>query len=110
MTPTEIHASTPTASEALTLWRAHQSGSDPAARNKLIFLLSPMVHHVISIKRREIPAHLNPDELTSHGLTALIRSIDQYEPTADMTLEQHAWVNIRSAISDALHVEQYAHV
>jgi len=92
----------PTAAEAEALWRAWTVDSDVKARDRLVFLYTPMVRHLATRKLCELPAYLELEDLISCGLIALIGAIDRFDPTKGATFEQYAWTRVAGAIVDEL--------
>jgi RNA polymerase sigma factor FliA len=92
----------PTPHEAEALWRAWTQREDVRARDKLIFLYTPMVRYLANRKLCELPAHLELEDLVSCGLIALIGAIDRFDPVKGATFEQYAWTRVAGAIVDEL--------
>lgn len=88
--------------EAETLWRAWTGRDDVAARDKLVFLYTPMVRYLANRKLYELPTHLELEDLVSCGLIALIGAIDRFDPVKGATFEQYAWTRVSGAIVDEL--------
>lgn len=91
-----------TPQEAEALWRAWTQRKDVRARDKLVFLYTPMVRYLANRKLCELPAHLELEDLISCGLIALIGAIDRFDPVKGATFEQYAWTRVAGAIVDEL--------
>jgi RNA polymerase sigma factor for flagellar operon FliA len=73
-----------------------------AARDRLVFLYTPMVRYLASRKLCELPAYLDLDDLVSCGLIALLGAVDRFDPVKGATFEQYAWTRVAGAIVDEL--------
>jgi RNA polymerase sigma factor for flagellar operon FliA len=94
--------------EALSLWKQYRDTGDRALRDRLIFMLTPMVRYIVYRKVREIPAQCDVEDFLSCGLEALIRSIERYDPAKGATLEQFAWTRVHGAVLDELRRHDWA--
>src|SRR3954470_15670060 len=94
--------------EALALWRKYKASGDPQLRDRLIMTYAPLVKYIVYRKIREVPAHQEADDYISHGLEALITSIDRYDPAKGATLEQFLWTRIHGAVLDELRRQDWA--
>jgi RNA polymerase sigma factor FliA len=94
--------------EALALWRRYRASGDPRLRDRLIMTFAPLVKYIVYRKIREVPAHQEADDYISHGLEALIMSIDRYDPSKGATLEQFLWTRIHGAVLDELRRQDWA--
>jgi RNA polymerase sigma factor FliA len=94
--------------EALALWRRYRSTGDARLRNRLIMTYAPLVKYIVYRKIREVPAHQEAEDYISHGLEALITSIDRYDPSKGATLEQFLWTRIHGAVLDELRRQDWA--
>jgi RNA polymerase sigma factor FliA len=94
--------------EALALWRRYKSTNDVRVRDRLIMTYAPLVKYIVYRKIREVPAHQEADDYISHGLEALITSIDRYDPSKGATLEQFLWTRIHGAVLDELRRQDWA--
>jgi RNA polymerase sigma factor for flagellar operon FliA len=108
-------ATTPTAesrrvsqAEALALWKRYKATNDVRLRDRLIMTYAPLVKYIVYRKIREVPAHQEADDYISHGLEALITSIDRYDPSKGATLEQFLWTRIHGAVLDELRRQDWA--
>ena len=108
-------ATTPTAesrrvsqAEALALWKRYRATKDVRLRDRLIMTYAPLVKYIVYRKIREVPAHQEADDYISHGLEALITSIDRYDPSKGATLEQFLWTRIHGAVLDELRRQDWA--
>jgi RNA polymerase sigma factor for flagellar operon FliA len=94
--------------EALALWRRYKASGDAQLRNRLIMTYAPLVKYIVYRKIREVPAHQEAEDYISHGLEALITSIDRYDPSKGATLEQYLWTRIHGAVLDELRRQDWA--
>jgi RNA polymerase sigma factor for flagellar operon FliA len=101
----EVRTSAP---EVLSVWQEYRRSGDVRVRDRLIFMLMPMVRHIVYRKVREIPAQCEVDDFLSCGLEALINSIERYDPAKGATLEQYAWTRIHGAVLDELRRNDWA--
>lgn len=106
-TITKRAARTPTA-EVVASWREYRRTGDREMRDRLIFILMPMVRYIVYRKVREVPAQCEVEDFLSCGLEALIRSIERYDPDKGATLEQYAWTRIHGAVLDELRRHDWA--
>jgi RNA polymerase sigma factor for flagellar operon FliA len=91
-----------TPAEAEALWRSWTQHGDSRARDRLVFLYTPMVRYLANRKLCELPAYLELEDLISCGLIALIGAIDRFDPAKGATFEQYAWTRVAGAIVDEL--------
>jgi RNA polymerase sigma factor for flagellar operon FliA len=94
--------------EALALWKRYRATGDARLRDRLIMTYAPLVKYIVYRKIREVPAHQEADDYISHGLEALITSIDRYDPSKGATLEQFLWTRIHGAVLDELRRQDWA--
>lgn len=71
-------------------------------RNERIEHHLPLVTLVLAKVRRNLPAHLDADDLHSAGVTGLIAAAERFDPTRTGTFEGYACIRIRGAILDEL--------
>lgn len=95
-------AKRPSPEQAEALWRAWTARGDVGARDRLVFLYTPMVRYLANRKLCELPAYLELEDLISCGLIALIGAIDRFDPQKGATFEQYAWTRVSGAIVDEL--------
>src|SRR3954453_23449013 len=107
-TPTTPAARRVSQAEALSLWRKYKATGDARLRDRLIMTYAPLVKYIVYRKIREVPAHQEADDYISHGLEALITSIDRYDPSKGATLEQYLWTRIHGAVLDELRRQDWA--
>jgi len=94
--------------EVLSLWRRYKATGDAKLRDRLIMTYAPLVKYIVYRKIREVPSHQEADDYISHGLEALITSIDRYDPARGATLEQFLWTRIHGAVLDELRRQDWA--
>jgi RNA polymerase sigma factor for flagellar operon FliA len=98
----------PTTEQLLGRWQRYKASGDRAQRDELVFLLTPLVRHIVSRKIRQLPAYCEMDDLAAAGYEALVVSIERYDPDKGATLEQFAWTRIHGAILDELRRRDWA--
>ena len=67
-----------------------------------------MVRYIASRKLRELPAHVDLDDLASSGLVALMEAIDRFDPVKGASFEQYAWTRVAGALVDELRKQDWA--
>jgi len=87
---------------AESLWRRWRDHQDIAARNRIVLSYAPMVKYLAARKVRDLPQHVELDDLVSVGLVALISSVNRFDPAKGASFEQFAWTRIAGAIMDEL--------
>jgi len=107
-TPATAESRRVSQAEALALWKRYRAGGDVRLRDRLIMTYAPLVKYIVYRKIREVPAHQEADDYISHGLEALITSIDRYDPAKGATLEQFLWTRIHGAVLDELRRQDWA--
>jgi RNA polymerase sigma factor FliA len=98
----------PKAEDAEALWRAWRDHGDTRARDRLILSYAPMVKYLACRKMRELPSHVELDDLVSAGLIALIGAVDRFDPDKGATFEQYAWRRVSGALLDELRGQDWA--
>lgn len=98
----------PTSEQLLAKWKTYRRTGDRAVRDELVFLLTPLVRHIVGRKIRQLPAYCEMDDLAAAGFEALIVSIERFDPAKGATLEQFAWTRIHGAILDELRRRDWA--
>jgi RNA polymerase sigma factor FliA len=98
----------PSPAEVLSTWQEYRQSGDLEQRNRLIFMFTPMVRHIVYRKVRAVPAHCDVEDFLSCGLEALIHSIERYNPDKGASLEQFAWTRIQGAVLDELRRQDWA--
>lgn len=98
----------PTADQLVARWRRYKASGNRAERDELVFLLTPLVRHIVTRKVRQLPAYCEMDDLAAAGYEALVVSIERYDPDKGATLEQFAWTRIHGAVLDELRRRDWA--
>jgi len=78
------------------------------ARDRLVLWYSPMVRYLAVRKGRELPSHVDVEDLVSSGLLALVTAVDRFDPAKGATFEQYAWTRVKGAIVDELRHQDWA--
>jgi RNA polymerase sigma factor for flagellar operon FliA len=107
-TPATAESRRVSQAEALALWKRYRASRDVRLRDRLIMTYAPLVKYIVYRKIREVPAHQDADDYISHGLEALITSLDRYDPAKGATLEQFLWTRIHGAVLDELRRQDWA--
>jgi RNA polymerase sigma factor for flagellar operon FliA len=85
-----------------TLWKAWHDTNDETARDRIIQLHLPLVHHVARTIRRRLRGDIGVDELVNAGCIGLLHAVDSYEPERGLAFSTYAVPRIRGAILDEL--------
>ena len=107
-TPATAQSRRVSQAEALALWKRYRATGDVRLRDRLIMTYAPLVKFIVYRKIREVPAHQEADDYISHGLEALITSLDRYDPGKGATIEQFLWTRIHGAVLDELRRQDWA--
>ncbi|WP_022930208.1 sigma-70 family RNA polymerase sigma factor [Patulibacter americanus] len=97
-----------TSEQLLAMWERYQASGDRSVRDELVFLLTPLVRHIVGRKVRQLPAYCEMDDLASAGFEALVLCIERFDASKGATLEQYAWTRINGAIIDELRRRDWA--
>lgn len=68
----------------------------------------PLVRHVVRETRSRLPGHVNRDDLTSAGLTALVVAATAFDPGRGISFASYAGTRVRGAILDDLRSVDWA--
>src|SRR5271155_4400792 len=98
----------PSAPEVLASWEEYRRSGDPRVRDRVIFMLMPMVRYIVHRKIRVVPTHCDVEDFMSCGLEALIAAIERFDPGKGATLEQYAWTRVQGAVLDELRRHDWA--
>ncbi len=90
------------------IWEQYRATGERRHRDDLVFLLTPMVRHIVGRKARQIPSYCELDDLAAAGFEALLVSIERFDPAKGATLDQFAWTRIHGAILDELRRRDWA--
>src|SRR5919202_4130168 len=107
-TPATAQSRRVSQAEALALWKRYRASGDARLRDRLIMSYAPLVKFIVYRKIREVPTYQEADDYISHGLEALIASLDRYDPGKGATLEQFLWTRIHGAVLDELRRQDWA--
>ncbi|MCK9250952.1 MAG: FliA/WhiG family RNA polymerase sigma factor [Solirubrobacteraceae bacterium] len=97
-----------TAQELQQRWELYRSTGDRAHRDELVFLLTPLVRHIVGRKARQLPSYCEIDDLAGAGFEALVASIERFDPEKGASLDQFAWTRIHGAVLDELRRRDWA--
>ncbi|HEV3047599.1 MAG TPA: FliA/WhiG family RNA polymerase sigma factor [Solirubrobacteraceae bacterium] len=98
----------PSALQVRSLWQQYKRTGDRAARDRLIFALTPMVRHIVRRTVRALPPSCDLEDFLSAGIEALIQTIERYDPGKGASLEQYAWTRVQGAVIDELRRHDWA--
>lgn len=91
-----MNTTTPTAVSA-------PANSDVKAhQDELVVTHMPLVGHIVRETLRRVPSHVNRDDLTSAGLTALVLAARAYDEERGVPFDRYATTRIRGALLDEL--------
>jgi RNA polymerase sigma factor for flagellar operon FliA len=90
------------------LWRAWKQRADQNSRNQIVVSYQPMVQMLATRKARQIPLHVDIDDLVSAGTLGLLDAIDRWDPAKGAAFEHYAWTRISGAIGDELRRADWA--
>jgi RNA polymerase sigma factor for flagellar operon FliA len=68
----------------------------------------PLVGHIVRETMGRVPSHVNRDDLTSAGLTALVQAAQAYDGSRGVPFERYAATRIRGAVLDELRAIDWA--
>jgi RNA polymerase sigma factor FliA len=97
-----------TQESAEAVWRAWHERGDATARERLILSYAPMVKALACRKARELPPHVELDDLVSCGLMGLMAAVEGFDPAKGVGFEQYARIRISGAIGDELRRQDWA--
>jgi RNA polymerase sigma factor for flagellar operon FliA len=74
----------------------------PSGSEALIVVHVPLVGHIVRETMSRVPSHVDRDDLSSAGLTALVQAAHSYDPDRGVPFNRYASTRIRGAILDEL--------
>jgi RNA polymerase sigma factor FliA len=74
----------------------------PPGSEALIVVHVPLVGHIVRETMARVPSHVDRDDLSSAGLTALVQAAHSYDPERGVPFNRYASTRIRGAILDEL--------
>ncbi|GAA4377011.1 hypothetical protein GCM10023146_33330 [Nocardioides caricicola] len=74
----------------------------PPGSEALIVQHMALVGHIVRETMSRVPSHVDRDDLTSAGLTALVQAANAYDPERGVPFNRYAATRIRGAIVDDL--------
>src|SRR6476469_9709974 len=90
-----------------TVLHVNDRNGDPRAED-LITSNMPLVGHIVRETMGRVPSHVNRDDLTSAGLTALVQAAQAFDPERGVPCERYAATRIRGATLDELRSVDWA--
>lgn len=91
----------PEDSELAEVWQYYQNGH-PEAKEILIEVYWPLVQRVTAKMHRNLPAHVEREEVASWGVLGLIRALERFDFSRQVQFETYAVASIRSVVLDEL--------
>jgi RNA polymerase sigma factor for flagellar operon FliA len=82
--------------------RDHRCTSQENERNKLLEEYLPLVGNVLAKVKRNLPSHVDADDLYSAGVMGLIAATQRFDPEQRSTFTGYACLRIRGAMLDEL--------
>jgi RNA polymerase sigma factor for flagellar operon FliA len=79
---------------------------DLSARNAMVERHLPLVRRMANQLSRQLPPHIEVDELLSAGAVGLMQAVDRFEPARGLAFSTFATPRIRGAMLDALRSTQ----
>ena len=80
----------------------------PPGTEALIVQHMALVGHIVRETMSRVPSHVDRDDLTSAGLTALVQAANAYDPERGVPFNRYAATRIRGAIVDDLRSVDWA--
>ena len=80
----------------------------PMGSEALIVVHVPLVGHIVRETMSRVPSHVDRDDLSSAGLTALVQAAHSYDPARGVPFNRYATTRIRGAILDELRSVDWA--
>jgi len=87
--------------------RRYRKTMPETEREALILEYAHLVRYVVGRIMVELPAHVDRDDLVSHGTIGLIKAVDRYDPGRGVKFETYAIAVIRGAVLEALRQEDW---
>jgi RNA polymerase sigma factor for flagellar operon FliA len=78
-----------------------------AEREALILEYAHLVRYVVGRIMVELPAHVDRDDLVSHGTIGLIKAVDRFDASRGVKFETYAIAVIRGAVLEALRQDDW---
>ncbi len=104
MTPHPVHPGTLTGS-------SNPAGTQTpldSAQEELIVAHMPLVSHIARETMMRVPTHVNRDDLSSAGLTALVKAARGFDASRGVPFNRYAATRIRGAMVDELRQTDWA--
>jgi RNA polymerase sigma factor for flagellar operon FliA len=91
------------------IYEEYAATGSPAARDRLVLALLPLVRQAVSLRRRRgLPRHCDLEDFSSCGVEAVIRAVDRYDPTLGVPLEPYVWTRVQGAVLDEARRQDWA--
>lgn len=90
------------AEESDLLWQQLKTGSDPAARERLVIAYGRLVKYVAGRLALRLPPSVEMDDLIGYGVLGLMDAMEKFRPELGVKFETYAISRIRGAMLDGL--------
>ncbi len=90
------------------IWEEYRGTGDRQHRDRLIAMYTPLVRSIAYDKAREVPLHLDADDLVSAGIVGLIEAVERWDPDKGVSLATFAWTRVHGSILDELRSQDWA--
>lgn len=87
---------------------ANEATVATSGTDELITSHMPLVGHIVRETMGRVPSHVNRDDLTSAGLTALVLAARAFDATRGVPFDRYAATRIRGALLDELRSVDWA--
>lgn len=87
--------------------RRYRPSLPESDRESLILEYAHLVRYVVGRIMVELPAHVDRDDLVSHGTIGLIKAVDRFDARRGVKFETYAIAVIRGAVLEALRQEDW---
>lgn len=92
------------------LWLEYYKNKDSAIKEELIIHYIALVRKIACKMAYGLPAHLDKEDLCSHGIFGLLEAIDRYNPQLGIPFAVFAGKRIKGAIIDGIRKEDWVPV
>jgi len=93
--------------ELLALWHRYEASHDRSDRNDLIVALLPTIRRAVDSDVHGLGSCVDPDDLMSVAVLAVIQVIDRYDPTRS-ALRSFVWSRVLHALLDEARRQDWA--
>lgn len=93
--------------EPYDLWKNYKLTKKPELKEEIIIHYISLVQKAAAKVAAYLPAHINKEDLQSHGIFGLIEAIDRYDLEQGVPFSTYAIKRIKGSIIDALRREDW---